>query len=85
MKTSTHGPYEVTLKENGCIIFISGLSTGDIVVCSKHSTGDRIDDNESDKTTTATATATAPTRNHAKQGEFELLQQFDGDQQKLNN
>lgn len=83
LKTSTHGPYEVTLKENGCIIFISGLSTGDIVVCSKHSTGDRIDDNESDKTTTATATATAPTRNHAKQGEFELLQQFDGDQQKV--
>lgn len=37
----TKGPYELTLKENGCIIFISGLADGTLLVCSKHSTGSR--------------------------------------------
>ncbi|KAI5970751.1 trl1 [Candida margitis] len=57
----TSGPYDVTLKENGCIIFISGLSTGDILVCSKHSTGLRGEDN---------------TRNHALEGETQLRKQL---------
>ncbi|KAK6544378.1 hypothetical protein TWF694_001078 [Orbilia ellipsospora] len=39
----TKGPYEVTMKENGCIIFISGLPDGTLLVCSKHSTGTRGD------------------------------------------
>ncbi|GAV56000.1 hypothetical protein ZYGR_0AZ01720 [Zygosaccharomyces rouxii] len=39
----TVGPYTVTLKSNGCIIFISGLADGTLVVCSKHSTGPRDD------------------------------------------
>ncbi|KAK4663035.1 tRNA ligase [Podospora pseudopauciseta] len=39
----TKGPYELTLKENGCIIFISGLEDDTLLVCSKHSTGDRQD------------------------------------------
>ena len=39
--TRTKGPYELTLKENGCIIFISGLEDDTLLVCSKHSTGDR--------------------------------------------
>ncbi|OLN87843.1 tRNA ligase [Colletotrichum chlorophyti] len=39
----TRGPYELTLKENGCIIFISGLEDGTLLVCSKHSTGGRAD------------------------------------------
>ncbi|AEO66641.1 6b83b6a4-e679-46de-a926-846fd8b6586e [Thermothielavioides terrestris] len=39
----TKGPYELTLKENGCIIFISGLEDDTLLVCSKHSTGDRSD------------------------------------------
>ncbi|EFQ36048.1 fungal tRNA ligase adenylyltransferase [Colletotrichum graminicola M1.001] len=39
----TKGPYELTLKENGCIIFISGLEDGSLLVCSKHSTGERGD------------------------------------------
>lgn len=37
----TQGPYELTLKENGCIIFIAGLEDETLLVCSKHSTGDR--------------------------------------------
>jgi tRNA ligase len=41
--TRTQGPYELTLKENGCIIFIAGLEDDTLVVCSKHSTGDRDD------------------------------------------
>ncbi|EFX00132.1 tRNA ligase [Grosmannia clavigera kw1407] len=39
----TQGPYELTLKENGCIIFVAGLEDGTLLVCSKHSTGDRAD------------------------------------------
>ncbi|KFY27946.1 hypothetical protein V491_00696 [Pseudogymnoascus sp. VKM F-3775] len=41
----TKGPYELSLKENGCIIFISGLSDDSLLVCSKHSTGPREDSN----------------------------------------
>lgn len=43
IKDNTVGPYEVTLKSNGCIILISALVDGTIVVCSKHSTGPRSD------------------------------------------
>ncbi|KAI1437240.1 tRNA ligase [Xylaria sp. CBS 124048] len=43
IKENTRGPYELTLKENGCIIFISGLEDGTLLICSKHSTGDRSD------------------------------------------
>ncbi|KAK4103473.1 hypothetical protein N658DRAFT_493953 [Parathielavia hyrcaniae] len=39
----TKGPYELSLKENGCIIFIGGLEDGTLLVCSKHSTGERSD------------------------------------------
>lgn len=43
IEKQTKGPYELTLKENGCIIFIGGLDDGTLLVCSKHSTGDRND------------------------------------------
>lgn len=43
IQKNTKGPYEVTLKSNGCIILISGLKDGTLVVCSKHSTGPRDD------------------------------------------
>lgn len=39
------GPYELSVKENGCIIFISGLEDDRLLVCSKHSTGARKDVN----------------------------------------
>ncbi|KAG5937046.1 hypothetical protein E4U53_000087 [Claviceps sorghi] len=41
--SNTRPPYEITLKENGCIIFVSGLEDDTLLVCSKHSTGDRVD------------------------------------------
>ncbi|KAG6009484.1 hypothetical protein E4U43_008711 [Claviceps pusilla] len=41
--SNTRPPYELTLKENGCIIFVSGLEDDTLLVCSKHSTGDRVD------------------------------------------
>ena len=37
----TRAPYELSVKENGCIIFISGLPDETLLVCSKHSTGVR--------------------------------------------
>lgn len=43
VETHTRGPYELSVKENGCIIFISGLDDGTLLVCSKHSTGARGD------------------------------------------
>ncbi|KAL3234459.1 tRNA ligase [Nakaseomyces bracarensis] len=56
----TQGPYHVTLKANGCIIFVSGLEDGSLVVCSKHSTGPRDDVD----------------RNHADAGETFLREQL---------
>lgn len=43
IEENTKAPYEVTVKENGCIIFISGLPDGNLLVCSKNSTGARAD------------------------------------------
>lgn len=43
IETRTIGPYELSVKENGCIIFMSGLEDGTLLVCSKHSTGVRSD------------------------------------------
>ena len=43
VKRDTKGPYELSVKENGCIIFISGLDDDSLLVCSKHSTGARGD------------------------------------------
>ena len=43
IKKTTRGPYELSVKENGCIIFISGLEGDKLLVCSKHSTGARQD------------------------------------------
>lgn len=37
---NTQGPYEATMKENGCIILISGLQDGTLLVTSKHAIGD---------------------------------------------
>lgn len=47
IEENTKAPYEVTVKENGCIIFISGLPDGNLLVCSKNSTGARADVNVS--------------------------------------
>jgi tRNA ligase len=41
VRRNTQGPYELSVKENGCIIFISGLDDDTLLVCSKHSTGAR--------------------------------------------
>lgn len=43
IENNTRGPYELSVKENGCIIFISGLEDDKLLVCSKHSTGYRAD------------------------------------------
>lgn len=43
VENNTRGPYELSVKENGCIIFISGMEDGTLIVCSKHSTGARAD------------------------------------------
>ncbi|GMM58204.1 tRNA ligase [Maudiozyma humilis] len=60
LEENTTGPYEVTVKSNGCIIFISALEDGTLVVCSKHSTGPRDDVD----------------RNHALAGQEFLMKQL---------
>ncbi|CAK4031211.1 tRNA ligase 1 [Lecanosticta acicola] len=47
VEQNTRGPYELSVKENGCIIFMSGLEDGTLLVCSKHSTGSRGDTEQS--------------------------------------
>nr|CAG8540912.1 4063_t:CDS:2 [Entrophospora candida] len=41
LMSHTESPYELTVKENGCVIFIGGLPGGHLIVTSKHSTGER--------------------------------------------
>ena len=53
VESFTKGPYELSVKENGCIIFISGLEDDRLLVCSKHSTGPGQD----------------PSKSHASNGE----------------
>ncbi|KAI5284830.1 hypothetical protein KEM52_002720 [Ascosphaera acerosa] len=67
IETRTRGPYEISQKENGCIIFISGLADGSLLVCSKHSTGPRPgpppgqkSESESKQTTPAAGDTTVP-------------------------
>src|SRR2546421_12291299 len=43
IESNTVGPYELSVKENGCIILLTGLEDGTLLVCSKHSTGARED------------------------------------------
>ncbi|KAI9794696.1 MAG: hypothetical protein M1833_007412 [Piccolia ochrophora] len=43
IELNTRGPYELGVKENGCIIFITGMPDDTLLVCSKHSTGARQD------------------------------------------
>lgn len=39
MQETTKGPYYLTVKSNGCIIFMSALSPKELLVTSKHSLG----------------------------------------------
>ena len=43
IEQNTRGPYELSVKENGCIIFIGGLDDNTLLVTSKHSMGPRQD------------------------------------------
>ncbi|KAF2093100.1 tRNA ligase-like protein [Rhizodiscina lignyota] len=43
VEKNTRGPYELSVKENGCIIFMAGMDDDTLLVCSKHSTGERSD------------------------------------------
>lgn len=40
------GPFSVSTKENGCIIFLAGLEDGTLLVCSKNSTGEQLRDGQ---------------------------------------
>lgn len=56
----TTGPYDASTKENGCIILVSGLEDGTLLVCSKHSTGE----------------ANGFSALHFKRGHFEVYEQL---------
>lgn len=40
LKAECTGPFNVSTKENGCILFFAGLQDGTLLVCSKNMTGD---------------------------------------------
>lgn len=61
LEDKVKGPFYLSLKENGCIIFISGLESGELLVCSKHSIGYRED---------------LSYKNHALEGEAQLFKQL---------
>ncbi len=44
MQQNMSGPFEVSVKENGCIIFVSTIDDMHLLVTSKHSIGDHRDD-----------------------------------------
>ncbi|KAM3578560.1 tRNA ligase [Umbelopsis sp. WA50703] len=44
LEENTVGPYELTSKENGCIIFIAAVTESELVVTSKHSIAEPVDD-----------------------------------------
>lgn len=44
MKDHTQGPYDVTLKSNGCLILVSALTPYHLLVASKHSLGTTTED-----------------------------------------
>jgi tRNA splicing ligase len=44
LEQDTHGPYTITAKENGCIVFIAAVSPTELVVTSKHMIPDPQDD-----------------------------------------
>lgn len=46
---NSKGPYYVTSKENGCIVFISGMEDGTLIVTSKQSTGPRLDSDQTEQ------------------------------------
>lgn len=47
IESNTSGPYDLTLKQNGCIIFVGALDEATLLVSSKHSIGPRTDIGES--------------------------------------
>lgn len=64
------GPFEVTMKENGCIIFIGGMADGQLVVTSKNLTGINDDGTPLDK-------------NHAGAGEAQLRSQLGNNAERI--
>jgi tRNA ligase len=68
----TEGPYEVSLKENGCIILVGALADGTPVVSSKHMLARKVETEKEPQ-----HRRPVPYRkNHALQGETVLLQQL---------
>ncbi|XBW38033.1 hypothetical protein QEN19_003618 [Hanseniaspora menglaensis] len=72
IKSNTKGPFNVTIKENGCILFISGLSDGTLLVSSKNNL--YVADSQDKKIVS---------KDHAKEGYQQLLKLFNNDASRL--
>lgn len=59
------GPFSVSTKENGCIIFLAGLEDGTLLVCSKNATGEQLKDGEMIQS------------KHVTAGHLQILQQLE--------
>ena len=72
LKQNTKGPYCVTIKENGCILFVSGLKNGDLLISSKNNLYTEIDSQKQ-----------AHSKDHAKEGFLQIRKLFNNDEQRL--
>ena len=76
LKKNTKGPYNITIKENGCILFTSGLKDGTLLVSSKNNlyVPDIADENKK-----------IISKDHAKEGYTQILKLFKNDTERLKN
>lgn len=72
LKQNTKGPYCVTIKENGCILFVSGLKNGDLLISSKNNL---YLETESEKQ--------IHSKDHAKEGFLQIKKLFKDDESQL--
>lgn len=74
LKQNTKGPYCVTIKENGCILFVSGLKNGDLLISSKNNLYSEMESNKQ-----------VHSKDHAKEGYLQIKKIFKDDEAKLKN
>lgn len=76
LSETTKGPYTVSIKENGCIVFISGLADGTLLVCSKNNL--YVPESEG-----GDSAKKFISKDHAKEGYLQLLRLFCNDTDRL--
>lgn len=72
LQQNTVGPYCVTIKENGCIVFVSGLKNGDLLISSKNNLYLEMDSEKQ-----------VHSKDHAKEGFLQIKKLFKDDEKQM--